>query len=139
MKQRIISDASAMSSVPELPTEQIEDCVGTRNPVWEVFAEQAAESLSQSRNHPSITALSELEQYFKLPVLRRKEDPLLWWKQNSHVFPFIQNVARVYLSTVATSVPSERLFSKAGELISTKRNRIKPKNVDMMLFLNKYS
>ena len=49
----------------------------------------------------------------------------------------LQSVARVCLSTVATSVPSERLFSKAGELVSAKRNRIKAKNVDMMLFLNK--
>ena len=32
-------------------------------------------------------------------------------------------------------VPSERLFSKAGELVSAKRNRIKAKNVDMMLFV----
>lgn len=40
----------------------------------------------------------------------------------------------------ATSVPSERLFSKAGELISakrTRRNKIKPKYVDMLLLLNK--
>ena len=29
-------------------------------------------------------------------------------------------------------------FSKAGELISVRRSRLKPKNVDMFLFLNKY-
>ena len=34
--------------------------------------------------------------------------------------------------TCGTSVPSERLFSKA-----TARSNIKPKNVDMILFLNK--
>ena len=37
----------------------------------------------------------------------------------------------------STSVPSERLFSKAGEITSLKRNRLKSKAVDMMLFLNK--
>lgn len=37
----------------------------------------------------------------------------------------------------ATSVPSEQLFSKAGELISSKRNRLGRKNVDKILFLNK--
>ena len=52
--------------------------------------------------------------------------------------PAIANVAKVYLSTVATSVPSERIFSKAGELISAKRKRVKPKNVNTLLFLNKY-
>ena len=137
MKQRIISDASALAaSGPEPPTEEAGSVVGTRNPVWKVFEEQAA--ASRSRNHPTINAFSELEQYFKLPILPRKEDPLVWWKQKSNVFPLIQNIAQVYFSVVATSVPSKQLFSKAGELISTRRNRIKPKNVKMMLFLNKY-
>ena len=35
------------------------------------------------------------------------------------------------------SVPAERLFSKAGELLSIRRSRIKPKHVNMFLFLNK--
>ena len=39
--------------------------------------------------------------------------------------------------TRGTSVPSERLFSKAGEAIAARRSNIKPKNVDMILFLNK--
>ena len=33
--------------------------------------------------------------------------------------------------------PSELLFSKAGEVIAARRSNIKPKNVDMILFLNK--
>ena len=37
----------------------------------------------------------------------------------------------------ATSVSSEQLFSKAGELISVKRNWLGKKNIDMLLFLNK--
>ena len=34
-------------------------------------------------------------------------------------------------------MPSEKLFSKAGEVIAARRSNIKPKNVDMILFLNK--
>jgi len=34
-------------------------------------------------------------------------------------------------------VPSERLFSKAGEVVAARRSNIKPKYVDMILFLNK--
>ena len=40
------------------------------------------------------------------------------------------------LGTCGTSVPSERLFFKAGEVVATRRSSIKPKNVDMTLFLN---
>ena len=54
-------------------------------------------------------------------------------------YPNVAKVTRKYLCTLATSVPSELLFSKAGELVSQKRSSIKPKNVDMMLFLNSSS
>ena len=39
--------------------------------------------------------------------------------------------------TCGSSVPSKRLFSKAGEVVAARRSNIKPKNVDMILFLNK--
>jgi len=38
--------------------------------------------------------------------------------------------------TCGTSVLSERLFSKAGEVIAARRSNIKPKNVDMIHFLS---
>jgi len=39
--------------------------------------------------------------------------------------------------TRGTSVPSERLFSEAGEVVAARRSNVKPKIVDMILFLNK--
>lgn len=80
----------------------------------------------------------ELKMYCNDPVLNRKEDPLLWWKNNEAKFPNLAKIAKKYLGIPATSVPSERLFSKAGELVSKKRNRLKPKNVDLILFLNQH-
>jgi len=38
--------------------------------------------------------------------------------------------------TCGTAVPSEK-FSKAGEVVAARRSDIKPKNVDMILLLNK--
>ena len=37
--------------------------------------------------------------------------------------------------TCGTAVPTERLFYKAGEVVAARRSNIKPKNVDMILFL----
>ena len=103
--------------------------------VWRFFDEQVS---SQSTIHPGATAFSEVDKYLRTPVLPRTEDPLKWWKDNSHIFPQLAPLARKYLCLLATSVPSERLFSKAGELVSLKGNRLKPKNINMFLFLNKY-
>ncbi len=79
----------------------------------------------------------KVQAYFGEDALPRLEDPLAWWKRNEKRFNLLSQLAKKYLCVLGTSVPSERLFSKAGELVSIRRNRLKPKNIDMMLFLNK--
>ena len=43
-------------------------------------------------------------------------------------------MARKYLGVVATSVPSERLFSTAGNIVSAKRSAMDPENVESLVF-----
>jgi len=47
----------------------------------------------------------------------------------------VASVARRLLSVPATSVASERLFSKAGDVISKKRNQLAPSKADRIIFL----
>jgi len=63
-------------------------------------------------------------------------DPLVWWKANEYKFPVIAKLAKKYLSIVATSVPSEQLFSQAGQVVSQKRARLMPSRINYLLFLN---
>lgn len=70
--------------------------------------------------------------------VKKDEDPILWWKRNQNRFPAVATLAMKYLTIVATSVPSERLFSQAGFLISQQRSRLLPSRVNDMLFLNSY-
>ena len=44
------------------------------------------------------------------PLLLRKEDSLLWWKQNSARFPLFEKYPRCYLGICATSASSETVF-----------------------------
>ena len=80
-------------------------------------------------------AVEEIAQYFAERPVARETKPLVWWKMNCYRFPRIAELARSTL-VPATSTPSERLFSKAGQTISKRRNSLKPKNVDAILFLN---
>ena len=82
-------------------------------------------------------AVIEMRQYIQHKMIEQKECLILWWKENSHHYPCMTLLAKKDLCIPVTSVPSERLFSKTGQLVSARRNRLKPKHVNTYLFLNK--
>ncbi|XP_076040518.1 protein polybromo isoform X4 [Oratosquilla oratoria] len=79
----------------------------------------------------------DMRRYLEEGIIARHEDPLRWWKNHSQAFPLLQDKAKYYFCIPATSVPSERVFSRAGELFSNRRNCLSDENVNMLLFLNK--
>ena len=81
----------------------------------------------------------EVSRYAKLGNIKVKDDPLTWWVNHRDSFPVLTQLARKYLSIPATSVPSERLFSDAGNHISVKRTRLAPDLVNKFLFLKRNS
>ena len=77
----------------------------------------------------------ELEKYDAEPQARG--DPLPWWKNRQGSVPILAEVSRAILCVPGSSVPSEKVFSKSGQLLDKKRSSLKGKNVDMLIFLNK--
>ncbi|XP_033724920.1 zinc finger BED domain-containing protein 4-like [Pecten maximus] len=67
----------------------------------------------------------------------RQKTVLEWWKANAMFSPRLSVLARRCLCVQVSSVPSERVFSLAGQLVSKKRNRINPSQVDLFIFFNK--
>ncbi|XP_058839394.1 E3 SUMO-protein ligase ZBED1-like [Topomyia yanbarensis] len=78
----------------------------------------------------------ELRLYLNTPLVPRTSDPMLIWKDMRAQFPNLYKVAFKYFCVSATSVPSERLFSKAGQVLTKTRNRLSGPNLDKILFLN---
>ena len=103
-----------------------------RSTFWSFWEEE-----DQDTEETSSAADLELQYYCKMPNLPRTCNPLEWWRTQSHALPELSKLARKFLCIPATSVPSERVFSKAGEIVSKRRSAIKPKHVDMLIFLNK--
>jgi hypothetical protein len=81
----------------------------------------------------------EVMLYLQQKQIRLKDDPLKWWSVNEITLPILAQIARKYLSIPAASVPSERLFSDAGNHISARRTRLSPELVNKMLFLKRNS
>jgi hypothetical protein len=63
-------------------------------------------------------------------------DCLEWWKRNESRFPQLAVLAKKYLSIQATSAPSERIFSKAGRIISTLRTRLNSAIAGKLLYVS---
>ena len=132
-------DTSPESSNSDRHTEQ-EDTTqvgnsGANETLWQLLDRRVADN--ETLRNPGINATTEMQQYMKNQNLKRKEDPIAWWKEHSSSYPLLQNIAKKYLSIPGTSVPAERLFSTAGKVVSARRNRLKPENVNTFLFLNK--
>ena len=80
-------------------------------------------------------AEQERKRYIEEPSPYIDENALRWWKRNHNRFPAIAAIARRVLCIPATSTPSERLFSKAGHIINSKRASLEPENRSMLCFL----
>ena len=119
-RHQLVAEVSSQTVPVSQPLQPVYDTTSAEcDYIWQFFDKQVA--ACSTRQLPSVTALTEIDQYIKLPLLGRKEDPLLWWKVNAHLFPSLSKIARRYLMGIATSVPAERLFSKAGKLVFAKR------------------
>lgn len=86
--------------------------------------------------NPTADAVMEVRAYLEEPLLPTHEDPLKWWESRAPVYPRLSKLMAKKLCVVATSVPSERIFSKTGQIISERRSRLKPKKVRALVFLN---
>jgi hypothetical protein len=71
----------------------------------------------------------ELQGYFEeateVPCELYRDKPHEWWKDRSSAFPHLSSLARVLFSVQAASVPAERLFSRAGNILTDQRSNMK--------------
>ena len=71
------------------------------------------------------------------PVAEHNTDPFHWWRNHKKQFPILSELARRFLIIPATSVPSEWLFSDAGNNMTNKRTTISPKIFRECIFLKR--
>lgn len=92
---------------------------------------------NMKKNSNDITkAETEFHMFISSSVTPIKADALEMWDDLKGLFPGLYGLAKTYLPIVATSVPSERLFSEAGATITQERNRLLGTRLSKLLFLN---
>lgn len=78
-----------------------------------------------------------VQKYTDLEPIPFMLDPLLLRKSHESMLPLLSRKARQLLCIPATSVPSESVFSTAGDILSAQRSTLKSKHVDYLIFLKK--
>lgn len=128
----MVSSLNSELTQVELSQKPVFDDVESDEPaIWKIHSKKI-----KSLSNPTAGMHSGLKHFLESDVISRKSDPLIFWKDNKSNWPQLHNLAIKHLGVQATSVACERLFSKTGNLITEKRNRLKPKYVNQLCFLS---
>jgi hypothetical protein len=87
------------------------------------------------QNQPK--ASNEVEEYLKEDKIPFNQCPFNWWLNKKNKYPVLAKMARTFLAIPATSTSSERLFSDAGNLLTSKRSKIDSELFKRMMFLKR--
>jgi len=69
--------------------------------------------------------MPEVQRYLTTPVaVIKDQSPIAWWKVHASEYPTVARMARDILSIPVTSVPLERLFSSASDILPYRCNRM---------------
>ncbi|KAF2890992.1 hypothetical protein ILUMI_15181 [Ignelater luminosus] len=101
--------------------------------LWDDHYKLVHKSWKTAKSDDAIS--DELSIYLRSSVGRLNENPLEIWNDLKIQLPKLHTIAYKYLTMVGTSVSSERLFSKAAQIVNQQRNRLKGKRLNKLLFL----
>ena len=85
---------------------------------------------------------NEVESYLNESITEKAEfnsNTYEWWNDHKKIFPVLSILARKFLSVPATSVPSERLFSDAGNNMTNRRTSLSSKIFQELIFVKRNS
>ncbi|CAI6371303.1 unnamed protein product [Macrosiphum euphorbiae] len=133
-EQRNVYEESLLPQNPEESYDTTESASNSGKSLFDFIETRIAE---KSKNR-TVTANSiiYLKEYTERPNINNDMDPLIFWNINKDSLGTIPTCAKKFLCVPATSVPSERIFSKAGIVVSDRRSRLKAKNENMLIFIN---
>ena len=116
---------STESTESSRPTKRAKTSENTKTKVTRFSKLLGEIFINDSNALPPRLAISERVKW-ELSLYRAEQpadldsDPLEWWKERKFAYPILTKLIQKKYSMVATSVPSERLFSTAGNIIHKK-------------------
>ncbi|XP_047038385.1 zinc finger BED domain-containing protein 4-like [Helicoverpa zea] len=123
-------------TTPTLATTQNSGS-NTEPSIWNLY--RTAIAKIEPKGTPLSRAIAEVQRYLDDDILlmgSEHDTPLQWWKNHEHVYPNLTKLVFTKCCVLATSVPCERVFSRAGTMVSERRTRLGVSKVKQLMFLN---
>ncbi|CAM4555269.1 unnamed protein product [Leuciscus chuanchicus] len=136
---RLVQDEPLAAKADDVNSEDTvegEPVTGKKARLEQDFEQLFGPHYHSGRKTGQSTAAEEISAYFLAPHIPTMENPLQWWARNHDNFPRLAKLCKRYLAVPATSTPSERIFSLAGNTISRLRASLHPAHVDALVFLH---
>ncbi|XP_036322567.1 uncharacterized protein LOC118736625 [Rhagoletis pomonella] len=96
--------------------------------------------VDQKQSTTKVDVILKKRQYLEQVNSEPNTNPLLYWKVlRNQLESDLPDLAKKFFYIPASSVESEGTFSKAGLIVSDRRSSLKPKTVDVLVFLQKIS
>ncbi|CAF96613.1 unnamed protein product [Tetraodon nigroviridis] len=92
---------------------------------------------SRANSNVTTDAVVEVQRCISEANTPRSQDPLQYWQTQRLHYPNLYTLAMKFPCTPSSSVPCERVFSKAGEMVSKRRNRLGTNMLKQLMFWNK--
>lgn len=105
--------------------------------IWHTYDQNVISHKPQGT--ASSRVIIEVQRDMEEEILDRKKNALEWWKQHQYNYPYLKQLVQEKCWVLGTSVPCERLFSKAGNILTDRRNRLSANKVSQLLTLNSNS
>lgn len=81
-------------------------------------------------------AIVEVQRYLDDKIINRQECPMNWWREHRAAYPHLYKIAAQKLNAKASSVPCERVFSAADNMLNERRARLGIRKLQQLVFLN---
>ncbi|XP_076670787.1 LOW QUALITY PROTEIN: E3 SUMO-protein ligase ZBED1 [Andrena cerasifolii] len=107
--------------------QQDEESPDQNSGFWNFYLNKVSH-LTRQCSTPLESAENITKQYLELPYENIKSNPIEFWKTHRHTMPELKKISEKYLCTPATSVPSERIFSKAGQIVKEEIHKLLRRN-----------
>lgn len=101
--------------------------------LWQEFDDEV--QILTGSGTPGVGSIIETDKYQNEPLIHRHDNPLKYWLDRRHVYPGLFQLVGKRLCIPATSVPCERIFSKAGAIMTQRRNRLTSEKFQKLIFL----